>query len=76
MGAIRRGDGWRRRACWKGAEYAWSIRDVGYDEAFANIVDGAEFIAAGRGAPELLTAAHPAGRSSKPRRTGIPSGRR
>jgi len=39
-----------------------AIRGVGYDEAFANIVEGAALIAAGRGEPEKLTAALPEGK--------------
>ena len=56
--------GWvgKWRACWKGGEHAWAIRGVGYDEAFANIVEGAALIAAGRGEPEKLTAALPEGK--------------
>lgn len=42
------------RACWKGRERVWTIRGVGYDLAFANIVQGATLLASGRGGPEML----------------------
>jgi hypothetical protein len=44
------------RTCWKGATHEWAIRGVGYDQAFANIVQGVALLAAGRGEPEALIA--------------------
>jgi hypothetical protein len=41
---------WRMR--WKGADYAWSIRGVNYDEAFRDIVRGVLRVASGHGAPK------------------------
>lgn len=40
------------RTCWKGGEHSWEIRGVGYDQAFANIVQGAVLLSSGNGDPE------------------------
>lgn len=44
------------RTCWNGEVHVWSIRGVGYDRAFENIVQGAVLLASGHGGPELLSA--------------------
>jgi len=41
---------WRMR--WHGADYAWSISGVNYDEAFRSLLRGALRVASGRGAPD------------------------
>ncbi len=41
---------WRMR--WHGAEYAWGIRGVNYDEAFRDVIRGVVRIASGHGAPD------------------------
>jgi hypothetical protein len=43
-------------ACWQGRQHAWSIHGGGYDQAFANIVQGAMLLASGRGTPDMLQA--------------------
>jgi hypothetical protein len=43
------------RACWKHKQHVWSIRGVGYDQAFENIVQGAVLLASGHGTPETLS---------------------
>jgi hypothetical protein len=41
---------WRWR--WRGADYAWGIRGVSFDEAFRDICRGVLRVASGHGAPE------------------------
>jgi hypothetical protein len=41
---------WRMR--WRGAEYAWGISGVNYDEAFRSLMRGVARVASGRGAPD------------------------
>ncbi len=41
---------WRWR--WRGADYAWGIKGVSFDEAFRDIVRGVLRVASGHGAPE------------------------
>jgi hypothetical protein len=42
--------------CWKGNRQAWSIRGVGYDLEFLNVVQGAALLASGNGNPDRLAA--------------------
>jgi hypothetical protein len=41
---------WRMR--WRGADYAWGIGGVNYDEAFRSLMRGVARVASGRGAPD------------------------
>jgi hypothetical protein len=41
---------WRMR--WRGADYAWGISGVNYDEAFRSLMRGVARIASGHGAPD------------------------
>ncbi len=41
---------WRMR--WHGADYAWGIRGVNYDEAFRDVIRGVVRVASGHGAPD------------------------
>lgn len=49
--------GWigRWHACWQGHQHVWGIRGGGYDQAFANIVQGVMLLGSGRGAPDTVT---------------------
>jgi hypothetical protein len=44
------------RTCWRGIAHTWTVRGVGYDQAFDNIVDGALLLATGHGVPESTQA--------------------
>jgi hypothetical protein len=41
---------WRMR--WRGADYAWGISGVNYDEAFRSLMRGVARVASGHGAPD------------------------
>jgi hypothetical protein len=63
------------RTCWRGAQHAWSVRGVGYDQAFANIVEGVVLLASGRGGPEIAARVNPltaAGLRARPHWRVIP----
>ena len=42
------------RTCRRGHEHVWSIRGVGYDQAFENLIEGMVVLAAGHGSPKSL----------------------
>jgi len=41
---------WRMR--WRGADYAWGISGVNYDEAFRSLMRGVARVVSGHGAPD------------------------
>jgi uncharacterized protein len=42
--------------CWQGHQHGWGIRGGGYDQAFANIVQGVLPLGSGRGTPDGVPA--------------------